>query len=166
MAIGGCFLAIVGGFFMHVVPGTFVLIITCLAIMAASLLFVFAPTQPLYWMWIFPAMVCSTIAIDLIVNVANVFFSSKFPKHQQGLAAGLALITMQFSIALFLGVARIVATRTPDQGEVQSYKNVFWLQFACGAAALIIFLAFVRIGKAQCDQTILSPSPRSEASRV
>lgn len=165
MAIGGCFLAMLGGFLMHVISGTIILIITCLAIMAASLLFVFAPTHPLYWMWIFPAMMCSTVAIDLIVNVVNVFLSSKLPKHQQGLAGGLAHVMMQFSIAFFLGVARIVATYTLDRGEAQSYKNVFWLQFACGAAALVIFLAFVRIDKAQCDETILGPSPRSEASQ-
>lgn len=28
-------------------------------------------------MWIFPAMMCATIAIDLIVNVINAFLSSK-----------------------------------------------------------------------------------------
>lgn len=162
MAIGGCCLAVLSGFLMHVISGTIVLIITCLAIMAASLLFVFAPTHPLYWMWIFPAMICATIAIDLIVNVANVFLSSKLQRHQQGLAGGLAHVTMQFSIAFFLGVARNVATYTADQGEAQSYKNVFWLQFACGAAALVIFLLFVRIDKAKCDQT---PSPRLEDSQ-
>ena len=148
MAIGGCFLAMLGGFLMHVISGTIILVITCSGIMAASLLFVFAPNHPLYWTWIFPAMICSTIAIDLIVNVVNVFLSSKLPKHQQGLAGGLAHVMMQFSIAFFLGVARIVATCTLDQGEAQSYKNVFWLQFACGVAALVIFLVFVRIDKA------------------
>lgn len=155
MAIGGCFLAMVGGFLVDVISGTIILIITCLAITAASLLFVYTPPRSLYWMWIFPAMVCSTIAIDPIINVVNVFLPSTLPKHQQGLAGGLTHVMMQFSIAFFLGVARIVTTYTSDQGEAQSFKNVFWLQFTCGAAALVIFLAFVRIALYQYDQTLI-----------
>lgn len=149
MAVGGCFLAIVSAFLMHILSGTIILIITCFAIMVASLLFLFAPSHPIYWAWIFPAMICATVAIDLLVNVVNVFLTSKLPHNQQGLAGAMAHVLMQFSMALLLGVARIVAVHSSKLEEEQNYKDVFWLQFACGAAALVVFSAFVRIEKAE-----------------
>lgn len=153
MAVGGCILAGVGALILHRIPGTVLAIITCLAIIVDSLLFAIAPDGASYWAWIFPAMLCATLAIDLIFSVANIFLSSTLPARQQGLAGALANALLQLSIAILLGFSDIVATMTSYQGEKQSYKNVFWFELACGAAALVVFVGFVRIDSAKSDLT-------------
>jgi len=147
---------------MHYVAGTVILIVTCFAIMAAGLLFAFVPVNPTYWIWIFPAMICATIAIDLIVTVVSVFLSTQLPEHQQGLAGGLAHVLMQFSVAFLLGLAKMIQTYTSDQGEAQSYKNCFWLQFGCGVATLITFAGFVRIRRADGSEGDLEGAASQE----
>jgi len=153
MAVGGCILAGVGALILHRIPGTVLAIITCLAIIVNSLLFALAPEGAGYWPWVFPAMICATLAIDLIFSVTNIFLSSTLPARQQGLAGGLANALLQLSIAILLGFSDIVATMTSYQGEKQSYKNVFWFELACGAAALVVFVGFVRIDSAKSDLT-------------
>lgn len=163
MAIGGCILTLLSGWLIQVVVGTAILILTAFAIMAASLLFALAPTEAIYWAYLFPAMLCATLAIGLIFNVANVFLTTTLPKSRQGPAGALANALVQLSIAFLLGIADIVATYTRNQGEMQAYKNVFWLEFTCGAITLVIFACFVRIDKARRDEepaSMLSESVR------
>lgn len=138
---------------MHLVSGNVILFITGIAIITASLLFALAPIDASYWIWIFPAMICATLSIDLVFSVANVFLSTTLPSSMQGLAGGLANTLVQLSIAVSLGVADVVVTSTSSQGEAQSYKNVFWLMLACGSSALLIFVLFVRLGKAESEWT-------------
>ena len=153
MAVGGCILAGIGALILHRIPGTILAIITCVAIIVDSLLFAIVPEGAGYWPWVFPAMICATLAIDLIFSVTNIFLSSTLPARQQGLAGGLANALLQLSIAILLGFSDIIAAMTSYQGEKQSYKNVFWFELACGAAALVIFVGFVRIDSAKSDLT-------------
>lgn len=148
MAIGGCLLAILGGYLMHIVSGTTVLIFSSAAVAVSAVLFICAPDDPSYWAWIFPAMVCATISIDLIYSLVNVFLSTKLPPHQQGVAGSLAHSLVHFGGALLLGVASGVNDAQPDEGEAMKYRDAFWLQFACGVVTLIIFVGFVRVEKA------------------
>ncbi|KAF2767981.1 MFS general substrate transporter [Teratosphaeria nubilosa] len=153
LAVGGCTLATLGGLILHRIPGTYMMAITGVAIMVDSLLFAILPKHPDYWAWIFPAMTCATIAIDLIYNVANIFFSTTLPARQQGLAGALSTVLLQLSIAILLAFADVVVSNTAYQGLKQSYKNAFWFEMACGGTALIIFMGFVRIGRAESDLT-------------
>ncbi|KAK0257896.1 hypothetical protein LTS09_007089 [Friedmanniomyces endolithicus] len=153
MAIGGCLLATLGGLILHRIPAVVLMAITGLAIIIDSLLFALAPTNANYWAWFFPSVICATVAVDLIFNVANIFLSTSMPARQQGLAGALANVIPQFAIALMLGFADIVVTGTAQQGQRQSYRNAFWLELACGATALVIFMGFVRIERAKSDYT-------------
>lgn len=162
MAVGGVVLATLGGLILHKAPGTVMAVLTCVAIIIDSLLFALAPENANYWAWILPAMLCATLAIDLIFNVANIFFSSALPARKQGLAGALSNALLQLSIALLLGFADVVVTETKEQGQRQSYKNVFWFELACGAAALVVFVGFVRIESAKSD---LTADEKEEAAR-
>lgn len=158
MAVGGCILATLGGLILHRIPGTIMMLISAVAIIIDSLLFAIAPASNehkswYYWAWIFPAMLCATLAIDLIFNVANIFFSTSMPARRQGLAGGLSNVLLQLGIAVMLGFADVVVTYTEDQGQRQSYKNAFWFELACGTAALVVFAGFVRVGSAKSDFT-------------
>lgn len=97
--------------------------------------------------------ILSTVAVDFIFNVSNIYFSTKLPARQQGLAGSLSNATLQLGIALMLGFAEIIATGTSHQGLRESYQNVFWFNLACGATALTIFMLFVRIARAKSDFT-------------
>lgn len=152
MAGGGCLLAIVGGRLMHVVTGTITLVGSSLAVVVASFLFIYAPQHPTYWTWIFPAMICATIAIDLVFSVVNVFLSSSLPENQQGIAGSLAHALVQFSGALFLASADVLVSGSAALGGPKVYQNAFWLQCVCGALAAIVFMVFVRIGMATEDE--------------
>nr|POE47373.1 putative mfs-type transporter [Quercus suber] len=153
LGLGGIVLSITGGLILHKIPGTVLLFVTCIAIILASLLFAIMPQGAIYWAYVFPAMLCATIAIDLIFNVANVFFSTQLPSHQQGLAGALGNVLLQLSIAVLLGFADIVVTKTSYQGLKQSYRNAFWFELACGSMAFVIFAAFVRIPSAVSEMT-------------
>ncbi|KAK4902241.1 hypothetical protein LTR27_001144 [Elasticomyces elasticus] len=153
MAVGGCILAAVGGLLLHRIPALVLMFVTGAAIIIYSLLFALAPEHANYWAWYFPSMICATVAVDLIFNVANIFLSTSMPARQQGLAGALANVIPQFAIALLLGFADILVSETADQGQQQSYKNAFWLNLACGSTALTIFMAFVRIDRATSDYT-------------
>ena len=61
---------------------------------------------------------------------------------------------MQFGVALMLGFADVVVSFTAYQGQRQSYKNAFWFELALGAAAGVILIGFVRIGRAKSDLTV------------
>ncbi|KAM0714691.1 hypothetical protein Q7P37_009708 [Cladosporium fusiforme] len=149
MAIIGCALAIAGGHLMQFVSGSAIFIVTSIAGIFASLIFALAPHGVGFWNCVLPAMLLATISINLIFNRANVFLSAVFPEHLQGLAGGLSNSLIHLSIAIQLGFAKVVATETSYQGQSRSYKNAFYFAVACGAAALVVFISFVHVGKAE-----------------
>lgn len=170
MAVGGCVLATLGGLILHRIPGTVMMLISAVSIIIYSLLFAIVPASDehkswYYWAWIFPSMLCATAAIDLIFNVAAIFFSTSMPARRQGLAGGLSNVLLQLGIAVMLGFADVVATYTEHKGQRQSYKNVFWFELACGAAALMIFAGFVRVGSAKSDFTADEREAMAEEER-
>lgn len=146
-------LATIGGFVFHKIHGNILLLMTALAIIVNSVLFATMPDNPNYWRWVFPAMCCATLAVDIVFTAASIFFTTTMPSKQQGFAGALTNVLFQLGIAVLLGFADVVASNTRYQGERQSYKNAFWFEMACGAAALVIFMGFVRIRAATSDKT-------------
>lgn len=150
---GACLIAILGGYVLHLIPGTIMIIVSGVAWMIAPLLFALAPEGANLWAWVFPAMLCATLAVDTTINITTIFISTSLPKHRQGLAGAFVNSLMQLGIALMLGVAEIVVTKTKYQGQAQSYKNAFWLEFACAGAALLILVGFVKVDTAKSQLT-------------
>jgi len=148
MTIAGCFLAICKGLFLHVVSNTIVLILTACAAVVAPLLFALAPLEASYWAYVFPAMLCAAIALDLIFHVFFELLATTLPTSERSLTGTLTNALAQSSIALLLGAAAMVETLTVYQGKAQSYKNVFWLGTACGSIALLIFMVSARMEEA------------------
>lgn len=154
MALGGCIIGTVGGLVLHLLPGTLLVIFSGASFVVAPLLFAIMPDNPNYWAYTFPSMLCATIGIDITFNVANVFITTSLPRQQQGLAGAVIMITLHLGIAVFLGFADMVNIYTVDYlGERKSYQAVFWFEVACAGAALIIFVFFVKIKKAESSLT-------------
>ncbi|MCJ1419314.1 hypothetical protein MMC32_005668 [Xylographa parallela] len=154
MAGGGVIISVIGGYILHVVPGTILILIASLGWMVASILFALVPVAANYWAWIFPAMICATIGIDLIFNCASIFISTNLPAERQGLAGALINGLVYLGIAVLIAFADVVQTRTANLGLKKSYEAVFWFQFACAGTAFAIMLLFVRIRKAESDLTV------------
>ncbi|SMR43271.1 unnamed protein product [Zymoseptoria tritici ST99CH_1E4] len=149
----GLLLSLFGGLFLHHIPTKLLMAITAFAIMIESAILACAPSDAGYWQWFFIPMICSTVAIDFIFSVANIFFSTSLPARQQGLAGSLSNVILQLGIAVLLGFSEVIASETKEQGLRRSYQNVFWFNFACGAVALVVFM-FVSIPKARSELTV------------
>lgn len=174
MGLGGVMLATIGGFVFHLIHGNILLcvtqppqiyisqgqqltilssLVTGLAIIINSVLFATMPSNPGYWPWVFPAMCCATIAVDIIFTAASIFFTTTMPSKQQGFAGALTNVIFQLGIAVMLGFADVVVSNTRSQGERGSYKNAFWFELATGVSALMVFMGFVKMRAAKSDKT-------------
>jgi MFS family permease len=154
MAVGGLILSVTGGFIFHKVSGTVMLIISCLGYIGSGLLFTIIPVGGNYWAYVFPAMICGTIAVDISFNLANIFITTSMPKAKQGLAGAMIYCTMHMGFAVMLGFADIVETQTMSLGKWKSYKIVFGFQTGLCILGLLIILGFVRIRHAKSELTV------------
>ncbi|KAJ5114388.1 hypothetical protein NUU61_000147 [Penicillium alfredii] len=154
MAVGGLILSVAGGMIFHKISGTILMLISCLGYVGCGLLFVVIPLGGMYWKYVFPAMVCGTIGIDISFNLANIFITTNMPKSRQGLAGALINCTLHLGIALMLGFADIVQTSFRHLGVRQGYKAVFWFQSGLAILGLLTVLFFVRIHHAKSELTM------------
>lgn len=153
MCAGGCMISIVGGYVLHLLPGTMLMVIGGVAWIGNSLLFALAPEGANYWAFVFPAMICATMGIDIIYNVANIFITTSLSQSRQGLAGALINCLLYLGIAFLLAFADLIQTGTMGMGLKRSYQSVFWYQFTCSILALAIMIVFVRIRKAESEMT-------------
>ena len=154
MCVGGILISILGGYVLHLLSGTLLILIAGAGWIVTSILFAVVPVGASYWAYVFPSMICATIGIDIMFNVANIFITSNVSSKRQGLAGALINSLLYLGIAFLIGFASIVQTETSQLGLRTSYQAVFWYQLACAAAAFVILLFFVRIRKAQSDLTV------------
>ncbi|KAI0147844.1 membrane transporter [Hypoxylon sp. NC0597] len=162
MAAGGIIIALVGGVTLHRLPGTILLVISGTGFTVCSLLFALIPENPNYWAWVFPAMVCSTIGIDIGFNVGGIFITTSVPKHQQGLAGACINGLVFLGISFFLSWADFAVSSRLSNGLGESYKVAFWFAAGCGAMVLLLVLGFVRIGRAKSDLTVEEKAQKRE----
>ncbi|KAI0889846.1 membrane transporter [Annulohypoxylon maeteangense] len=168
MAAGGIIIALVGGITLHRLPGTMLLVLSGTGLVLCSFLFALIPENPNYWAWVFPAMVCSTIGIDIGFNVSSIFITTNVPKNQQGLAGACINGLSYLGISLFLGWADFAVASESNNGLGESYKVAFWLAAGCGAVVILLVLGFIRIGRARSDFTVeekaqqQAPDPETE----
>jgi hypothetical protein len=153
MCVGGLVLASVGGMILHLLPGTILLLISGICYIMSVLLFAILPTEPNYWAYIFPAMICATCGIDITFNITNIFITTSLPSARQGVAGALINSILFLGISFFLGLGDLAVTQTADRGQRGSYKVAFWFATATAAAGLIVMLIGVRIGKAESGLT-------------
>ena len=153
MCAGGCFISVVGGYILHLLPGTVLMLVGGGAWVGNSLLFALAPEGANYWAFVFPAMICATMGIDITFNVANIFITTSLSQSRQGLAGALINSLLYLGIASLLAFADVIQVGTTDLGLKRSYQSVFWYQFACSGLALVVMMGFVRIKKAESDLT-------------
>ncbi|KAK1985574.1 major facilitator superfamily transporter [Colletotrichum cereale] len=153
LIVGGVIIGTVGGFTLHLLPGRILLAISGAGNVMSVLLFAVIPENPDYWAYVFPAMVCGTIGIDITYTVSNVFITTNLPAHRQGLAGALINSLLFLGISFFLGIGEVVVGETSHLGKRKSYRAAFWLATGVAGVGLLLY-AFVRIGSAKSDLTV------------
>ncbi|OAA54667.1 membrane transporter [Cordyceps fumosorosea ARSEF 2679] len=177
LAVGGMVLAVTGGFIMHLLPNRILLLISTVGFLVSVLLPPLIPDQTgpssmstakLYWAYIFPAMLCGTIGVDIMFNVTNVFITTAMPHRHQNAASGLINSLLYLGQAFWLGIAELaVSASVQTQGAEKlglraQYQIGFWLGVGLSALALLL-TATVRIGSASAALTADEKAALSEA---
>lgn len=153
MCVGGLILTTIGGLILHLLPGRILLLVSGIAYIISVLLFAVIPVKFNYWAYIFPAMVCTTLGIDITYNVSNIFITTSLPKSQQGLAGAFMNSLLFLGIAVFLSFADLAVSETEERGKRESFKIAFWLATALSVAGLVVMFLGVNIGRAKSDLT-------------
>ncbi|KAL2002687.1 hypothetical protein VTN02DRAFT_6170 [Thermoascus thermophilus] len=157
MAVGGLMLSTTGGLVLHLINGSVLLLISGTGFVGSSLLFALAPAAGAnrYWAFVFPAMVCATVGIDITFNVVNIFITTNTPRDRQGLAGALLNSVQHLGVAVLLGFADVTQAETqPAVGLRRSYRAVFWYNVACTGLSCVVVALFVRIDRARSDLTV------------
>ncbi|KAI4718751.1 putative MFS multidrug transporter [Aureobasidium sp. EXF-10727] len=155
LGVAGLLISVLEGYILHLVPGRILLIISGLGAVGAQLLLALIPLSGAnYWAWIFPAMILSTIGIDLSTILMTVFVTSSFPAAEQGLVGGLINSVLQLGVAFTLGLADIIQSRTVEsEGLGESYKKTFWLGVGVTAIGLVVMAIWGKVPRASSDLT-------------
>ncbi|OLN96616.1 Drug resistance protein YOR378W-like 2 [Colletotrichum chlorophyti] len=154
LGLAGLILSVIEGLILHLVPGRVLLIISGLGAVGSQLLIALIPLGGSYWAWVFPAVILSTVGIDLSTILMTVFVTTTFPIAQQGLAGSVINSVLQLGVAFVLGLADNIQSVTVDEaGLGKSYKNTFWFGVGLAAAALSILTIWGKVPKASGDLT-------------
>lgn len=157
MAVGGFLIATCSGRVMHRLQPTILLLFSGFAWLTAPLLLALGSPSAGYWPFVFPAMVCGTLGIDLTFTISTVFLSSVQPLKYQGLAGAVSSLLVNLAIAFSLAFAGIVEGGGEGEdviGEEADKKRrmAFWFAGASAMVGVIIVAAFVRISRAVVDE--------------
>ena len=167
LAVGGMFLAISGGLIMHLLPNQLLMIISQAGFLLSVLLFAIIPSRNedgepgnkfLYWAYVFPAMICGTIGVDITFNVTNVFLTTAMPSRLQSTASGVLNSLLYLGIAFWLGVGELAVSstvRSKGEGEVsveEQHRIGFWTGVGLAGVALLIAVT-TKMGKAEAGLT-------------
>jgi uncharacterized membrane protein YhdT len=88
-------------------------------------------------------------------TVTNVFIANSLPLRFQGLAGAVINTLVSLGIAVFLGLADVIAgeMEKKGKGKKEIYQDVFWFEVACALTALLVCVVGVRIRKAESKLT-------------
>ncbi|KAG5993820.1 hypothetical protein E4U43_003393 [Claviceps pusilla] len=167
LAVGGMVLAIGGGLVLHIIPNKVLMIISCSGFVLSVLFFAIIPdpatsdksTSFIYWAYIFPAMICGTIGVDITFNVTNVFITTAMPRRHQAAAGGLINSLLYLGIAFWLGVAELAISATVETrgghdnvADREQYQIGFWTGLGLAIASLALVLT-IKMGSAEASMT-------------
>ena len=149
---GGLLIGTIGGATLHHFPGRVLFVISGVGHILCALLFAIMPEGVGYWPYVFPAMIFSTIGIDITYTVSNIFITTNLPSRHQSLAGAVINSMMFLGISFWLGIADIAVSNTAYKGTRGSYQSALWLGVALPGVATIFWL-FMKIGYAKSELT-------------
>jgi hypothetical protein len=158
-------LSVVGGLILHILPGKVLMTVSGVGFLLSGLLFAVIPAQSdsgqsrsfIYWAYVFPAMICATLGVDITYTVTNIFITTSMPRKQQAAAGGLINSLLYLGIAFWLGIGELAVATTVNsrEGETsarQQYRIGFWTAVGLAGFAMILMMT-IKLGKASSELT-------------
>lgn len=168
-------LAIGGGLVLHLISGQILMIISGLGFFVSVLLFSLIPEQTdpsntfLYWAYVFPAMICGTIGVDITFNVTNVFITTAMPRRMQGAAGGLINSLLYLGMAFWLGIGELAVSATvQSRREEVSLRDQYRIGFWVGVGLAVVSLCLtvtIKLGQAASELTADEKAQMVEVER-
>ena len=121
--------------------------------MAAPLLLAFGNPSQGYWAFVFPAMICSTIGIDVTYSFTNLVLSSCSPLQWQALAGAVNSTTVNLGMGFALAITQVIQTATEGQdptleSRLLGHRNCYLFSAASATVGFAIVAASVRVPRA------------------
>jgi MFS family permease len=164
MALGGIIIGTVGSVTLHLLPGRILLMLSACGNLACTLLFALISPDSNYWAFVLPAMIGSTVGVNVTYNVSNIFITTKLPSHRQGQGGALINSILFLGISFFLGLADLAISKNEHLGLSGSYKVAFWFGVGLSAVSIVGF-ALIEVGTAKSGLTA-DEIHEKEGSRV
>jgi MFS family permease len=157
IAICGVICGLVTGNILHRVSPILTLLVSSMAWLAAPLLMAFSDPSLGYWPFVFPAMLCSSIGIDVTYNFTNLVLSSCSPLKMQALAGAVNSTTVNLGMGFALAITQVIQTATEGQDpslddRLVGHRNCFLFSAASASVGLAIVAASVRVPR-ECLQS-------------
>jgi MFS family permease len=135
------------------VPPICTLLVSGVAWLAAPLLLAFGDPSKGYWPFVFPAMICSTIGIDVTYSFTNLVLSSCSPLQMQALAGAVNSTTVNLGMAFALAITQVIQTVTEGQDpsledRLLGHRNCYLFSAASAAVGFAVVAASVRVPRA------------------
>ncbi|KAG9724197.1 MFS general substrate transporter, partial [Aureobasidium melanogenum] len=170
LAVGGILCGLVSGRLIHHGSPTWTLVISGVAWVAAPLLLALGSTSMGYWPFVFPAMVCATVGVDITYNIANLVLSSLSPLKWQGLAGAVNSTTVNLGIAFSLAITQVIQTATEGKDpsvddRLRGHRNCYLFAAASAAVGLAVTAACVRIPR-DCVRSKKDDNEWAESSNL
>ncbi|KAH0194278.1 MFS general substrate transporter, partial [Aureobasidium melanogenum] len=170
LAVGGILCGLVSGRLIHHGSPTWTLVISGVAWVAAPLLLALGSTSMGYWPFVFPAMVCATVGVDITYNIANLVLSSLSPLKWQGLAGAVNSTTVNLGIAFSLAITQVIQTATEGKDpsvddRLRGHRNCYLFAAASAAIGLAVTAACVRIPR-DCVRSKKDDNEWAESSNL
>ncbi|OTB09935.1 hypothetical protein K445DRAFT_71242, partial [Daldinia sp. EC12] len=149
-ALVGLVLSPLVGLIMHKVPGTALLAVAATSLVVSNVLLIFLRQGSNYLIWIFPAIMLSTIGMDWIMNVGSLYILSSLPLEHHSVGASLLQTTSRLGVPLGMGVTTAIWSSYDEKWQNDypelAYTNTFMATTVFAGISLLL-VPFIRIGR-------------------
>ena len=140
---GGCAALLTAWLLPRVRPGI-IMIMAMLAFCVGQVLLATMPIGQIYWAQAFPAIIITPFGMDFSFPSGTIILSNSMAREDQGVAASLVNVVVNYSISLGLGIAGTIARQlsngatTPEE-VLFGYRGAWY--FAIGLDLLGVAIA-------------------------
>ncbi|KAH8553911.1 hypothetical protein BGW37DRAFT_236858 [Umbelopsis sp. PMI_123] len=144
-AITGIFSATAAAYLVKRLKISYIMIISMVFFCVGIILIATAPPDQIYWAQTFVSIVLMPCGVDLSFPAATILMSNHTPQRQQGMASSLVNGTINYAIAIGLGMAGTIDSLTNDKGTnpLAGYRHAWY--FAIGLSGLAIFISISHV---------------------
>jgi MFS family permease len=131
------------------VPAHFLLTASMCCFCIGNILVATAPPDQTYWAEIFVATLITPFGMDISFPAASLIVSNTIPEQQQGVAASMVNMAINWSISFGLGIAGTVQSQIIKNGKsnlpLDGYRSASYTGIGLSGLGIIVALVFCRV---------------------